>query len=492
MASSRTLTFVERVAYQRAIEKVYWRHRIWPKESTAPKPSLDVTISAPAVESKVAAYLRDSRLVEEQRGSPITSRELQGEMERMAQHSHQPEVLADLFSALGNDPVLVAECLARPTLAERLVKPATTGTRSILRVSLESRATAAVGAYKLPPISRPSEGIDNTWTATSTGVDAPEARETSSVVWTGSEMIVWGGENTSFTPVNTGARYNPATDHWSGTSTTNAPALRGSETAVWTGTEMIVWGGDAAATSYLSTGGRYDPAANTWTSTSTVGAAVARDSHTAIWTGSEMIVWGGWGGPGCTGNCMLNSGGRYDPRTDTWTAMSTVNAPAARYYHKAFWTGTEMIVWGGTDQTNYLHTGGRYNPRTDTWTSTRIPPSTIPGRYVFAGVWTGAEMIVWGGVDEFFNSTNTGGRYNPQTDEWIATNIDGGAPSARGNHSAVWTGREMIVWGGGNSVTDFNNGKKYDPGTDTWRPITTANAPEARGSHSAVWTGNEM
>src|SRR5262245_6635597 len=30
--SSRTLTFEERVSYQRAIEEVYWGHRIWPKE----------------------------------------------------------------------------------------------------------------------------------------------------------------------------------------------------------------------------------------------------------------------------------------------------------------------------------------------------------------------------------------------------------------------------------------------------------------------------
>jgi hypothetical protein len=32
----KTLTFAERVAYQRAIEEVYWRHRIWPKENLIP------------------------------------------------------------------------------------------------------------------------------------------------------------------------------------------------------------------------------------------------------------------------------------------------------------------------------------------------------------------------------------------------------------------------------------------------------------------------
>jgi hypothetical protein len=34
----RILTFADRVAYQRAIEEVYWRHRIWPKEQLGPKP----------------------------------------------------------------------------------------------------------------------------------------------------------------------------------------------------------------------------------------------------------------------------------------------------------------------------------------------------------------------------------------------------------------------------------------------------------------------
>src|SRR5262245_10935955 len=41
----RMLTFAERVAYQRAIEDVYWRHRIWPKENPDPKPSLDAVLS---------------------------------------------------------------------------------------------------------------------------------------------------------------------------------------------------------------------------------------------------------------------------------------------------------------------------------------------------------------------------------------------------------------------------------------------------------------
>src|SRR6476660_8072710 len=120
--SQRTLTFGERVAYQRAIEEVYWRHRIWPKERTDPKPLLDAVMSQAQLEKKVADYLRKSRALEDDWQQPITAELLQAVMDRMAQHTKQPEVLRELFQALGNDPSVIAECLARPVLAERLLR----------------------------------------------------------------------------------------------------------------------------------------------------------------------------------------------------------------------------------------------------------------------------------------------------------------------------------------------------------------------------------
>ena len=42
-------------------------------------------------------------------------------MDRMAKHPSQPEMLRELFDELGNDPLVVAECLARPISTERLV-----------------------------------------------------------------------------------------------------------------------------------------------------------------------------------------------------------------------------------------------------------------------------------------------------------------------------------------------------------------------------------
>jgi hypothetical protein len=142
---------------------------------------------------------------------------------------------------------------------------------------------------------------------------------------------------------------------------------------------------------------------------------------------------------------------------DTWASTSTINAPTARFA-PAVWTGSEMIVWGGWTGSNYLNTGGRYNPSTDSWTATST--HNAPAARAVPAVWTGSEMIVWGGSPDAFDEVrHTGGRYNPGTDSWTATSL-AHAPHGRDNHTAVWTGSEIIVWGGeGTSL--FNTGGRY-------------------------------
>ncbi len=209
-------------------------------------------------------------------------------------------------------------------------------------------------------------------------------------------MIVWGVRCNT----NTGGRYIPSTNSWTATSTINAPSARGIHTAVWTGSEMIVWGGTFydGTFHYWNTGGRYNPGTDTWTATSTTNAPSGRFFHTAVWTGSQMIVWGGCSGNPCSD--FPNTGGRYNPGTDSWTATSTTNAPSGRYLHTAVWTGSEMIVWGDLT-THSLNTGGRYNPAKNSWTATSTT-NAPSGRYFHTAVWTGSEMIVWGGYTQQF------------------------------------------------------------------------------------------
>src|SRR6478736_5558028 len=469
----RTLTFAQRVSYQRAIEEVYWRHRIWPKDNPQPQPPLAAIVSEAQLEQKVEDYLRKSQLATDQRQSPITASELQAEMERMAAHTKQPKVLRELFEALGNDPFVIAECLARRLLADRR-------TTQLYRHDQEVGAAfkqpwlpkaetqvsvtlATVSAnYTLPVIASPSGGCtDDTWTPTSL-TNAPSARNYHTAVWTGSEMIIWGGWNGP--PLNTGGRYDPTTDSWTATSTANAPTARLIHTAVWTGSEMIVWGGFDNMPRYTNTGGRYNPSTDSWTPTSTANAPTAQGAK--VWTGSEMIVWGGSGD-------IPETGGRYNPSTDSWTTTSTDNVPSPRNSHTAVWTGTEMIVWGGTGFPSTVNTGGRYDPSTDSWTATSTTGAPA-GRIVHTAVWTGTEMIVWGGQNPS-NDFNTGGRYNPGTDSWTTTST-ASAPAARHTHTAVWTGSEMIVWGGETfNFTLLNTGGRYCAQSGASTPTPTPN-----------------
>jgi hypothetical protein len=129
---------------------------------------------------------------------------------------------------------------------------------------------------------------------------------------------------------------------------------------------------------------------DTWTPTG--GASPARRyQHAAVWTGSEMIVWGGWGD-----SSLVNTGGRYNPATDTWLPMNIIGAPSRAQQGGRGWTGTRMVVWGGSTNAGDTNTGGRYDPVFDTWTpmtTTGAPTARMPR----IAVWTGSKLVVWGG-----------------------------------------------------------------------------------------------
>jgi len=304
----------------------------------------------------------------------------------------------------------------------------------------------------------------DTWASLNV-LGAPEARLGYVVVWTGSRMIIWGG--TRLNPsgaLGDGKLYDPLTDTWQPISSLSAPAPRTGATAVWTGTEMLVWGGYGATYALEIAGGRYNPATDSWQPMSTEGAPPATYGHTAIWTGSKMIVWGGMksvGGPASTG-------GVYDPVTDTWELTATSAAPSGRIGHTAVWTGTEMAIWGGDGYPGNTMTGALYGPQTKTWrpVSTTCGPAERSGH---TAIWNGSEMIVWGGQPSnnswsaYSSLLGTGARYNPTTDSWQYVSVVG-APTARSMHTAVWTGTSMIIWGGIDRQGAFAaTGGRYQP-----------------------------
>src|SRR5262249_38076540 len=115
-------------------------------------------------------------------------------------------------------------------------------------------------------------------------------------------------------------------DTWDNGSLDDIPEERWRHVAVWTGTQMLIWGGLNDLSDYLGNGGRYDPLTDTWTPMTTSGAPAPRSFATAVWTGEEMLIWGGEG----EGDTFPAAGGRYDPATDTWSPMSTAGQPSGR------------------------------------------------------------------------------------------------------------------------------------------------------------------
>jgi N-acetylneuraminic acid mutarotase len=148
-----------------------------------------------------------------------------------------------------------------------------------------------------------------------------------------------------------------------------------------------------------------------------------------------------------------------------------------------------MIVFGGASGNIVFKTGGRYNPATNSWKATNSQTAPV-ARSAHAAVWTGAEMIVFGGSGNA-GWLNSGGRYNPATDSWLATPTNS-APTPRELPAAVWTGNEMIVWGGATANFDTNTGARFNPSTNTWKPTSLNNAPSARNWTAALWTGSRM
>lgn len=299
----------------------------------------------------------------------------------------------------------------------------------------------------------------DTWEATSlTG--APSARAYHTAVWTGSEMIVWGGEdgNNGSNPFGDGARYDPSTDTWTPMSMVNAPSPRSRHVAVWTGSEMIVWGGKTGTNQTTATGAKYDPSTDTWTSISMTNAPDARKRAVAVWTGSEMLVWGGENG---AGDFSFGTGAHYNPVTDEWDPIPMDGAPEPRSYFTPAWTGSEMVIWGGfRSGFGRVASGGLYDPVAREWRPIGSDGETPELRNSHAAVWTGNAFLVFGGFWGDF--VGNGYRYDPVEDLWTA--LPGyGSPTRRHRNLGVWTGSEFITWGG-------NDGAEYLPDAHRLRP----------------------
>jgi formylglycine-generating enzyme required for sulfatase activity len=191
----------------------------------------------------------------------------------------------------------------------------------------------------------------------------------------------------------------------------------------------------------------------------------ARSNMSVSRLGDEIMVFGGLS----VQDQVLDSGSIHNVHGNNWRSTPALNAPSSRHKHSATWTGKELVVWGGTSDsqgTSGLSSGARYSPAVDVWSVMTASVATPSGRYAHEMVWTGSEVIIWGGYDGQF-ALNDGARYLPESDTWIR--MSESPLSTRYNAASVWTGEEMFVFGGLNSAgTCTNTYATYNPKTDQW------------------------
>ncbi len=319
---------------------------------------------------------------------------------------------------------------------------------------------------------------------------APSARTLHTAVWTGTRMIVWGGD-TDEGSTNDGALYDPATDTWQPMSSVGAPSARHSHVAVFTGIEMLVWGGYGTG-GYLANGARYNPASDSWSAlpATTLGGRVG---HVGAWTGTELVIWGGRGG--AQGITPQSNGARYNPTTNAWTGMAA-GGPAGRFDASHAYTGSLVCIFGGTNTFDWFKDGKCYAPATNAWSAMAATgaPTT---REAASAAWTGTALLIWGGwAGGPYRSD--GARFDPTngaTGSWTALS-QRVAPSERAQNVTAWTGTELVVWGGCAGEVECSeireDGGRYDPSTDAWTPIEGDATFPGRHDSAGVWTGSEL
>lgn len=339
--------------------------------------------------------------------------------------------------------------------------------------------TAPATAPGGPGASSAPKRLHAAWTPMSRSPLALDSRLTG--VWDGRELLVLGVTPFPRYDVVAGA-YDPETDTW---RELPRPPLRsdreGAWQAVWTGREMIVLG----AGSHVA----FNPALNRWRQLPGGAGSFYAGGFAMAWTGRLVLAWGG----GCCAGADAH-GGAYDPARNAWAPLPP--GPLAARLTSGVWTGTELVIVGGrTGEGSALRDAAAYNPSSHTWR--RLAPMPAP-RDDATLTWDGRHVVVIGGSTTSGRLHQTHLAFTPWANRW--RELPSGAAAGAGGrwgHRAVWTGRKVVVWGGG--IRPFTeatfrpapSGFAYTPSTGSWTPVPRSPL-RGRHGHVVVWTGSSM
>ena len=334
------------------------------------------------------------------------------------------------------------------------------------------------------------------------------ARSGAAVVWTGKELVVWGGDARSpngrapSDPRADGAAYDPATGTWRVLATSLLGPAVGA-VAVWMGEEMLIWTGTPSGRQDPDKRGRYTvqlnaaaykPSTDSW-------RAIAAAPFTAtigVWTGDRAVVLGG------------RKAASYDPGTNTWHGLPPMPAHTLAGF-RVFPGGVRLavsigpgrvLVWSTWEATRAIGvnetqiSGGsdvlRYDESTDGWTALRAGPAAIPEP--MEAFWTGSRVLVRGdlhmpGAHGPGPLPEASAWYDPETGRAARLPADALQRDRFSTSplTSAWTGRALLSLAMSVPRGLKTNTSAYDAATGAWRLLPRA--PFSCYESSAVWTG---
>lgn len=232
-----------------------------------------------------------------------------------------------------------------------------------------------------------------------------------------------------------------------------------------------------------------------------------RIRHHAFWAGDHMLVWGGISEPAAAGRGIsMSDTWKLDPVTWQWTETGMVNPPSPRRFSTATliprtsqFDSPRLMIFGGCDRQvgqycpNYFNDGAILDLGTGKWQKLALPAIKARGQH--SAVWTGDKVLIFGGQYKS-TSLSDGFLFDPSDHkvELISSLLSEG----RYGHSAIWAGDRMIVWGGRSTFQEYAVGVKeyYLPGLSFpfghWTEVTAPASPVARWMHTGIWTGDSL
>ena len=279
-------------------------------------------------------------------------------------------------------------------------------------------------------------------------------RSTMAAVWTGSEMLIWGGDGLNG-QLGDGAAYDPRADSWqllpdAPLSARNAPA------AVWTGHEMLLWGGTSGDGSH-SDGAVYNPTSKTWR---TIAAAPFESSGRpiAVWTGTEMVVLAGFNS---------SDAAAYDPVADQWRRLADLPGHLQAPNPVAAWTGSRVFTVVQAAGRTPLDSAPRVislDLGDNQWIDA---PRVDEGQVVLT--WMGDALVAAAGRQAVILDAD-GRSWTPIAEAPGSTRV--------GDTPAVWTGTQLLLW-------EVDSASVVDPTRRTWEPLAADFGH--RTQPAAVW-----